>query len=861
MRSPLNRSRTSASSAKYPSTSMSACRDACRSTSPSSVARSSGSQTVKSRCSVKAIAGSPSLTARSQARRMVEESDVSQDQWVWTWLSGGRVSWDRIAVDSPPSSTGPAGWSVSSAPLPTVVVMSTAAPPSEITEEALAVLRELTGRPEAVFREGQDAAVAALVERQERALVVQRTGWGKSAVDFVSTALLRRRGKGPTLLVSPLLALMRDQVAAAARAGIKAVEISSSNVTEWDDINARLAADEVDVLLVSPERLTNPRFREEQLPDLVARCGLLVVDEAHCVSDWGHDFRPDYRRIRDLLGTLPEGTPVLATTATANARVVDDVAEQLGAGGVSVTTVRGPLARDSLRLGVLRLPSDRARLAWLAAHLGDLPGSGIVYTLTVAAAEETASLLRDAGYDVRAYTGRLDDADRREAEEALRENRVKALVATSALGMGFDKPDLGFVVHLGAPSSPVSYYQQVGRAGRAVEKADALLLPGAEDADIWRYFATSSMPREDHAAAVLGAMADGKAWSVARLETVADVRRSRLELLLKVLAVDGAVERVQGGWRSTGQPWVYDADRYARVTRTREAEQRAMIAYARPLDEAECRMSFLQHALDDPTASPCGRCDVCVGAWYSGDLPDAAADAASAVLDRPGVELAPRAMWPTGADRLGVDVKGKIPPSEQLQTGRAVARLTDLGWGQRLRTLLGDDGVGGVVDLEAPGIEEDPDAAFDVPVKHSISDVPPDDELIRACARVLGSWDWKERPGAVIAIPSRRRPQLVAGLAQGLARLGRLPYLGEMTLQHGGPTGKPGGNSAFRLAAVWDRIVVGPELRDRLAEAGSAPVLLVDDLADSRWTMTVAGRELRRAGAAAVLPFVLALTA
>ncbi len=750
-----------------------------------------------------------------------------------------------------------------SASVPTVGRMTTAPPTSDVAAEALAVLRELTGRPDAEFREGQDAAVAALVERSQRALVVQRTGWGKSAVYFVSTALLRRRGAGPTLLVSPLLALMRDQVAAAARAGIRAVEISSSNVTEWGDVAARLAADEVDVLLVSPERLTNPRFREEQLPGLVARCGLLVVDEAHCVSDWGHDFRPDYRRIRDLLGTLPAGTPVLATTATANERVVDDVAEQLGAGGVEVTTVRGPLARDSLRLGVLRLPTDRARLAWLAARLGDLPGSGIVYTLTVAAAEETATLLREAGHEVRAYTGRLDDADRKDAEEALRENRVKALVATSALGMGFDKPDLGFVVHLGAPSSPVSYYQQVGRAGRAVEHADVLLLPGPEDLAIWQWFATSSMPREDHAAAVLSAMADGQAWSVARLETVADVRRSRLELLLKVLAVDGAVERVQGGWRSTGRPWVYDADRYGRVARTREAEQRAMITYARPVDEAQCRMAFLQEALDDPTAAPCGRCDVCAGPWYSTEIPAGAADAASAALDRPGVELPPRAQWPTGADRLGVSVKGKIVPAEQLDPGRAVARLTDLGWGQRLRTLLGDDGVGGTVtlDLEAPGFEEDPDAAFDVPVQRSVNDVPPDDELLRACARVLGAWDWAERPAAVVAVPSRRRPRLVTGLAEGMARLGRLPYLGELSLAHGGPTGGPGGNSAFRLAGVWQRLVVGSELRERLGGLGPVPVLLVDDLADSRWTMTVAGRELRLAGASRVLPFALALAA
>src|SRR4051812_45850091 len=348
------------------------------------------------------MAGNPICTACAQARRSEARGPVSHENSECTWLSGGSIA-AHPTVRPQASHAG----SVMSVPPPTVGGM-TAPVTTGLTDEALGVLRELTGRPDAVFREGQDAAVAALVERQQRALVVQRTGWGKSAVYFVSTALLRRRGAGPTLLVSPLLALMRDQVAAAARAGIRAVEISSANMTEWDEVAARLAADDVDVLLVSPERLTNPRFRGEQLPDLVSRGGLLVVDEAHCVSDWGHASRPDYRRIRDLLGTLPAGTPVLATTATANERVVADVAEQLGAGGVEVTTVRGPLARDSLRLGVLRLPTDRARLAWLAAHLVELPGSGIVYTLTVAAAEETANLLRDAGHEVRAYTGRLD---------------------------------------------------------------------------------------------------------------------------------------------------------------------------------------------------------------------------------------------------------------------------------------------------------------------------------------------------------------------------------------------------------------------------------------------------------------------
>jgi ATP-dependent DNA helicase RecQ len=453
---------------------------------------------------------------------------------------------------------------------------------TDLTAAATAALRRLVGRDDADFRDGQLEAVRALVADRARVLVVQRTGWGKSAVYFVATALRRSQGSGPTLIVSPLLALMRDQIAAAHRAGIRAVTMNSANAQDWDEVRDALSRDEVDVLLVSPERLNNPRFREEQLPDLARRCGLVVVDEAHCISDWGHDFRPDYRRIADLLTALPEGTPVLATTATANARVVADVEEQLGRAGdgsrVHVETIRGGLARASLRLGVLRSMSPESRLAWLVTHLPSLPGSGIIYTLTVAAAEDVATALSEAGLTVASYTGRTDPADRERLEEALRHNEVKALVATSALGMGFDKPDLGFVVHLGAPSSPVAYYQQVGRAGRATERADVLLMPGVEDRDIWTYFASVSMPREDQAGAVLTALTQaGRALSTAALETIVDVRRTRLELLLKVLDVDGAVQRVTGGWISTGVPWTYDAERYARVDRARRDEQQLML--------------------------------------------------------------------------------------------------------------------------------------------------------------------------------------------------------------------------------------------------------------------------------------------
>lgn len=697
---------------------------------------------------------------------------------------------------------------------------------SSLHDDATAVLRQLVGRDDVTFRDGQLEAIEALVGGGRRVLVVQRTGWGKSAVYFVASRLQRAKGAGPALIVSPLLALMRDQIAAAERAGVRAVSMNSANAQEWDEVRGRLARDEVDVLLVSPERLNNPRFRAEQLPDLTRRCGLLVVDEAHCVSDWGHDFRPDYRRIKDLLGELPAGTPVLATTATANERVVHDVAEQLAAGTEGeVLTVRGPLARDSLRLAVLPRSGMDRHLAWLTTHLGRLEGSGIIYTLTVSAAEDVAAALQAAGHEVAAYTGRSDAEERASMEEALRHNRVKALVATSALGMGFDKPDLGFVVHLGAPSSPVAYYQQVGRAGRATERADVVLLPGHDDVSIWKHFASSSMPREDQAAAVITALAEaGRPLSTAALETIVDIRRTRLELLLKVLDVDGAVERVSGGWIGTGQPWVYDAERYERVAAAREAEQQHMLDY---IDTTGCRMAFLQRTLDDASARDCGRCDRCAGPWIDAEVADDALGSARSTLDRAGVDLDPRAQWPSGMDRLGVPVKGRIPADEAMSPGRALARVTDLGWGPRLRELLSED-------------------------------QPVPDQVVRAVVRVLAEWGWQTRPAGIVVVPSRSRPTLVTSLADQLGQIGRLPVLGALTPVDGGPVGEPGGNSAYRLAGVWERLTVDPELAHQLPGL-TGPVLLVDDVVHSRWTMTTAARALRRAGAQEVLPFALAV--
>ncbi|WP_030920220.1 RecQ family ATP-dependent DNA helicase [Streptosporangium amethystogenes] len=687
-----------------------------------------------------------------------------------------------------------------------------------LREEAEGRLRALAGE-HARLREDQWSAIRALVMDRRRVLVVQRTGWGKSAVYFIATALLRELGEGPTVIVSPLLALMRNQIAAAERAGINAVTINSANPEEWEQIYNQVAEGEVDVLLVSPERLNNPDFRDHVLPELAESAGLIVVDEAHCISDWGHDFRPDYRRLRTLFGELTEGVPILATTATANARVTRDVAEQMGE---ETLVLRGALERDSLHLEVVRLRGAEQRLAWLASTLHELPGSGIVYTLTVAAAQEIAAYLREQGHEVVAYSGQTEQSERLAAEQALLDNKIKALVATSALGMGYDKPDLGFVIHVGAPQSPVAYYQQVGRAGRGVERAEVILLPGAEDRDIWAYFASLAFPPEPVVRAVLAALEESGVMSTAALENRVDLSRSRLETMLKVLDVDGAVRRVKGGWEFTGEPWEYDAPRYARVAAEREAEQQAMLDY---LDTNGCREEFLRRRLDDDTAAPCGRCDNCTGAHRSPEVDSQAVRSAADRLRRPGVEVEARRQWPTGL----TDLKGRIRPELGAEPGRVLGRLTDIGWGNRLRGLLAD----------------------------GASDGPIPDDVFAAMVKVLSSWEWAQRPVGVVAVPSGSRPQLVRSLAERLAQVGRLSYLGDLGYRSGSPGRQF--NSAQRVQAIRGTLAMPSALGAAVASA-EGPLLLVDDRIDTGWTMTLGAAMLRHAGAPAVLPLALAVT-
>lgn len=670
----------------------------------------------------------------------------------------------------------------------------------------------------ATLREDQWTAIDALVNHRRRMLVVQRTGWGKSAVYFIAAKLLRDRGAGASLIISPLLALMRNQVAAAQRAGIRAATLNSSNMTEWNDIQEQVVRGEVDVLLVSPERLNNPGFRDEVLPDLARTVGMVVIDEAHCISDWGHDFRPDYRRIRDLLGGLREGVPVLATTATANDRVVADVQSQLGP---DTGVLRGGLDRAALHLAVVRLEDTTRRPAWLATHLSELEGSGIIYCLTVSATEDLAQALDAAGWNVAAYTGRTEAGERERLEQALQNNELKALVATSALGMGFDKPDLGFVVHLGAPSSPVSYYQQVGRAGRGTDRADVILLPGAEDQEIWDYFASVSFPGEDTVRNLLGALDEAEAQSTMKLEAKVDLSRSRLEQVLKVLDVDGAVRRVRGGWLSTGQPWAYDADRYAGLDQARKAEQQAMLEYERT---SGCLMLFLRHQLDDSTATePCGRCSNCTGRNWELQIDPAAEQSVTQRLRAPGVRLAARRQWPTG-----ISIRGKI---KGVGAGRALGRLNDVARGPALKTLLEEKSW-------APAQEwrQDP--------------------WLPRIVAVLADWDWDQRPGSVVALGAgdSATRALVERTAVAIAGVGRMQYAGLLPVRAGeGEVAAQ--NSAYRVQALLEHWEWSAIAGLRVADG---PILLVTDLIDTGWSVTVAGATLAERTGAQVLPFALA---
>jgi ATP-dependent DNA helicase RecQ len=690
-------------------------------------------------------------------------------------------------------------------------------------DTALRLLATSLDLPTAEFREGQWEAIDAIANRQARLMVVQRTGWGKSSVYFIATRMLRDMGKGPTLIISPLLALMRNQIEAAERLQIRAVTINSTNVDEWRDLYTQILNDEVDAILISPERLSNADFRTRILPSVAQKVGLLVVDEAHCVSDWGHDFRPDYRQIGNILRNLPRNMPVLCTTATANNRVVADVVKLMGDMQVS----RGILTRDSLRLQVLNLGDKTRRLAWLATHLNSLPGTGIIYVLTKRDAHVVSNWLRQYGHKVEPYYSDVthpeyEDSDswRVELESKLLKNEIKALVATTALGMGYDKPDLGFVVHYQAPGSVVAYYQQIGRAGRAISVANAILMCGTEDSDIHEYFRKTAFPTEENVQKILDLLEEVDSMSIRDFESHLNLRMGQIQQVLKFLSSEEPSPVVHnGGWSRTPVPYKLDKPRIEHLTNQRFDEWKEIVEYQ---SITTCLMQYLATKLDDEYPRPCGKCENCVGQdIVPSTIDDRKVQEANAYLRRAEYPIEPKKQAAANAF-VKYGLGGTIPKHYQSDVGRVLATWGDAGWG----TLVKDG-------------------------KHNGHFA---DELVEAAAKMIAE-RWKPNPFPLwlTCIPSNRHPELVSSFGKRLAAKLNVEFHPVIAKVIDNEPQKLQQNRFKQCSNLDGVFAIRP-----LPKHG--PVLLVDDIIDSGWTLTIVSYLLKREGVTFVYPFALAST-
>jgi len=692
-------------------------------------------------------------------------------------------------------------------------------------EQAEIYLQRALAQPQAHFRDGQWEAIDALVNHRHKLLVVQRTGWGKSSVYFIATRLLRDAGAGQTIIVSPLLALMRNQIDAAQRLGVRASTINSSNADQWPQVIQEVLANQVDVLLVSPERFANDRFSEEVLLPLAQNLGLFVVDEAHCISDWGHDFRPDYRRLVNVLQRMPSNLPILGTTATANDRVVDDIVGQLG----NIRVLRGSLMRESLALQTTRLGDQAARLAWLAHHIPQMQGSGIVYVLTQRDAGQVARWLNENGILVEAYfsgaigpDGEETNVWREQLEDRLQRNQLKALVATTALGMGYDKPDLGFVIHYQSPGSIVGYYQQVGRAGRGINRALGILLAGDEDARIHEFFRRSAFPDERQVSALLEALENSDGLTERDLEQCLNVRHGRIGDVLKYLSVENPAPVIKQDkrWVRTPVPYRLDVENIRRLTGIREQEWQEMQDY---MATTSCKMEFLARVLDDPSPGPCGKCASCLGQSIVPEtFPQALGVKAAQFLRHSEFPLECKKQIAAGAFPLYGFHFNTIPQALRAETGRVLSRWGDAGWGTVVEAGKQAGHFG--------------------------------DELVEAVAEMIRNrWRPEPAPTWVTCIPSRNHPELVPDFSRRLAQRLGLPFHPAITKRRDNQQQKFQQNRYHQCSNLDG--VFGVE-----GQVPAGPVLLVDDMVDSAWTLTVAAILLRQAGCPAVLPVALAAT-
>ena len=672
-------------------------------------------------------------------------------------------------------------------------------------DEMERLLKERYGA-NAAFREGQQEAILRVISGQ-RVLAVQRTGWGKSIIYFIATKILRRRGYGLCLIISPLLALMKNQIEAAETWGLQAKTINSNNYDEWDEIEIALSQNLVDVLFISPERLSNPDFYSKILPNMQQHIGMLVIDEAHCISDWGHDFRPDYMRIINIVKNLPPNVPLLATTATANNRVVEDIEQQLGG---KVTILRGSLARESLHIQIISVNSISAKMAWLAQHLNELPGTGIIYCLTVNDCRNVDKWLRKCGISTAAYYANKSKEEKEEMEEAFYSNKIKALVATVALGMGIDKPDIGFVIHFQKPGNIIAYYQQIGRAGRSLNKAYAILLAGKEDDIINNFFINTAFPTDKELNKVVRVIENHTEIKLSQITEELNMSDGRIKNALKFLEIHGDIYKFGSYYLKSPKKWIPNLTKATEITQMRRRELQQMnqlVTYT------GCYMEFVTNALDDSTSHPCGKCGNCnPQGKISEDIRKETVEAVQKFLQKEVFEITPRKQFPN---------RTNIPIKERLQAGIVLSNYADEGWGKLVKQNKYIDG------------------------KFS-------DELVDAAYKKMRQkcieWDID----AITAVPSKRRPNLVPDFAKRLADRLQIPFKEFIQKISDVEEQKQQNNSSHQYKNANDSLeTIG---------SPSGNILLIDDMVDSGWTLTVCASKLVRAGAEKVYSFVLANT-
>ena len=677
-------------------------------------------------------------------------------------------------------------------------------------DRAYEILRESYGE-NAKFREGQKEAIEAVVN-EKRTLVVQKTGWGKSLVYFLATKLLKEKKRdGITLIISPLLALMNNQIDSAQRLGLNIKTINSDNKDEWDNIISDICDNNtVDALIISPERLANSDFVKDCLDKIKNRVNLFVVDEAHCISDWGHDFRPDYRRIVKILQLMPSNVPVLATTATANDRVVNDIVAQLGE---NLVISRGELIRESLAIQVIKLQKKEDRLAWLAENIEKMPGSGVVYCLTKADCDLVTDWLNENNIKSEKYYADISKEYKAIILDKFQKNEIKVLVATVAFGMGYDKPDIGFVIHFQRPANIVSYYQQIGRAGRGIELAYAVLLCGEEDEHINQYFINSAFPTEKDMNIVVDFITDNPGKSISEIKGALNIRENRVEKTLKYLTVSDDiytedVNRKKCYYKSA-KKWKPDLERSEGITAIRYKEMQDMDEFTK---QKGCYMKYIAEKLDDVNAKVCGKCSNCRGLLFDETVGAETVQMAQQFIKSKFGVIEPRKQFPD---------KTKIESEFQFKGGIVLSNYADAGYGMAVQKGKYLDGYFA-------------------------------DELVDASVKILSEFIKNNNIEWITPVTSKRHPQLVPDFAKRLAdRLG-IGYF-EGIKKFNAEEQKKFENSDGQYKNANDSF--------EIIQVKKENILLVDDMVDSRWTFTVCAMKMREMGSGDIYPFALANTA